>query len=318
MKTIPDTDLTVSAICLGSTHIGVMDQPYELLDAYLDMGGNFIDTAWVYANWLPGERHSSEKTIGRWLKAHNIPRDKVVIGTKGAHPEMETMHIPRVTPDDIRLDVQTSLANLQVDAIDLYYLHRDDETKPLEPIIDALEDEVKAGNIRYYGCSNWKASRIKAANAYAKSAGYTGFVADQPLWSMAQVNPEAISDPTLVALDDDLYAYHVESDMAIIPYSSQAKGYYTKWAALGLENLPDDLRAQYDNAVTRKRYDIAQEIMQRTGYTINQIALAFLIQQPVTTIPVVGCKNLDHLTASMSALDVTLSDEDFSRLQAAK
>ena len=120
MKTIPDTDLTVSAICLGSTHIGVMDQPYELLDAYLDMGGNFIDTAWVYANWLPGERHSSEKTIGRWLKAHNIPRDKVVIGTKGAHPEMETMHIPRVTPDDIRLDVQTSLANLQVDAIDLY------------------------------------------------------------------------------------------------------------------------------------------------------------------------------------------------------
>ena len=317
MKTIPNTDLTVSAICLGSTHIGVMDQPYDLLDAYLDQGGNFIDTAWVYANWLPGERHSSEKTIGRWMKAHNIARDAVVIATKGAHPEMETMYMPRVTPADIKLDVQTSLSNLQLDTIDLYYLHRDDESQPVEPIIDALEAEVKTGNIRYYGCSNWQVERIKAANDYAKSAGYTGFVANQPLWSMAKINADAITDPTLVALDDDMYAYHQQTGMALLPYSSQAKGYYSKWATLGLENLPEDLRAQYDNDVTRQRYAIAQQIIRRTGYTINQIALAFLMQQPVTTIPIVGCKTLEHLAASMSALDVTLSDMDFSRLQSA-
>ena len=315
LKNIPNTELHVSPISLGTADIATLENPYELLSAYLDMGGNFIDTAWVYANWLPGERHSSEKTIGRWLKVAQIPRDKVVIATKGAHPEMESMNVPRVTPEHIVTDITTSLSNLRINTIDLYWLHRDDVTQPVEPIIDALENQVQAGTIRYYACSNWKVERIKAANDYAAASGYQGFVANQPMWSMAKINPEAITDPTLVIMDDALYAYHQQTGMAVIPFSSQAKGYYTKLAEVGIEGMSPKLLAQYDNPTTRRRYDAARKIAKRTGFTLNQIALAYLMQQPFTTIPIVGCKNLRHLEDSMSTLEVHLSDKDFAQLQ---
>lgn len=316
LKNIPNTNLNVSAISLGTAEIATLDNAYQLLDAYLDRGGNFIDTALVYANWLPGEHSSSEKTIGRWLSTHKIPRDRVIIATKGAHPKLTSMDVSRVTPEDIAQDINDSLLHLRIDTIDLYWLHRDNPTQPIAPIINALEGQVQAGKIRYYACSNWSLARIQAANDYASRAGYRGFVANQPMWSMAQINLSSISDPTLVLMDDELYAYHKATGMAVIPFSSQAKGYYSKLADMGYAAMNPKLLAQYDNASTRQRFDIAQQIAQRTGYTLNQIALAYLMQQPVTTIPIVGCKTLDHLEASMSALDVTLSEADFELLTA--
>src|SRR5690606_5551050 len=92
---------------------------------------------------------------------------------------------------------------------------------------------------------------------------------------------------------------------AVVPYSAQAKGYFTKLGKLGYESMPSKLLAQYDNPTTRRRYEQAKQIVQQSGYTLNQIALAFLIQQPFVTIPIIGCKTLDHLEASMSALEVT-------------
>ena len=96
---IPGTNLQPSSICLGSVSLGStldQEQSFALLDAYLEQGGSFIDTASVYSNWLPIERNSSEKTIGRWLHARGV-RDRVVLGTKGAHPELSSMHIPRMS-----------------------------------------------------------------------------------------------------------------------------------------------------------------------------------------------------------------------------
>ena len=96
---IPDTTLNVAAICMGTTSIGStidQQQSADLLDLYAEHGGNFIDTASVYANWLPGEKHQSEKTVGRWLAERRL-RDRIILATKGAHPEMATMHVPRMS-----------------------------------------------------------------------------------------------------------------------------------------------------------------------------------------------------------------------------
>lgn len=314
MKIIPRTALEVSALCLGTADLAQLEAPYAMLDAYLDKGGNFIDTAQVYSDWLPGERSSSEKTIGRWMKAHHIPRDRVIIATKGAHPDMATMHIPRMSPTEIEHDLNNSLTHLQIDTIDMYWLHRDAPNLPVNGILDTLEAQVKAGKIRYYGCSNWSAARIQAVNDYAQAAGITGFVANQPLWSMAQLNPATIADPTINYMDDAMYAYHQQTGLAAMPFTSQAKGYFSKLAAVGKQAVNPKLLAQYDNPVTQRRFEAAQQISERTGYPLSQIALAYLMQQPFTTIPIVGCKNLDQLEDSMSAIDVTLSAEDLALL----
>jgi aryl-alcohol dehydrogenase-like predicted oxidoreductase len=314
LKIIPRTTLEVSAICLGTADLAQLQDPYAMLDAYLANGGNFIDTAHVYSNWLPGERSSSEKTIGRWLKAHGIPRDSVVIATKGAHPDLATMNIPRMSPAEIEQDLNESLSHLQIDTIDLYWLHRDGVNHPVSTIIDALEAQVKAGKIRYYGCSNWSAARIKEANEYAQAAGHTGFVANQPLWSLAKINPATITDPTITYMDDAMYAYHKETGLTALPFTSQAQGYFSKMAAVGSQGMSPKLLAQYDNPTTQRRFEAAQDIASRTGYSLSQIALAYLMQQPFTTIPIVGCKNRAQLEDSLSAIGVALSTEDFNRL----
>ncbi len=200
---LPDTLLSVSPICLGTSEFGTVvaeAEAFRLLDIFAESGGNFLDTALVYANWIPGELSISEKTLGRWLKARRN-RDRVVIATKGAHPELSSMHIPRLSPDDIARDVDASLLNLQVERIDLYYLHRDDSLRPVGEIMEALHTQVAAGKLRYFACSNWCADRIREAQAYAELHDFQGFVADQMLWNLGVVDAEVMAEQGIVVMD---------------------------------------------------------------------------------------------------------------------
>ena len=306
---IPQTDLAPSAICLGSSHFGngiAQADAEQLLDAYVACGGNFIDTAAVYANWLPGERNSSEKTIGRWL-ARGGQRSRIVLATKGAHPELATMRIARMSPAEIVDDLEASLRNLQTDWLDLYWLHRDDTTRPVAEIIDTLHGQVMAGKIRYFACSNWRAERIAAAQEYAAGRGITGFVANQMRWSLAAVDPKAVGDPTTVAMDEESYAYHQRTGLAAIPYSSQAGGYFQKLVAS--RDVYPNQQKQYDTAENHKRGVRLKELAQETGYSVSQIVLAYLTNQPFATIPIVGCRTVAQVEDSMAAGDVRLTVE---------
>ena len=156
-------DLHPSPICLGTADLGSAvnrSDSFALLDAYLDLGGNFLDTAKVYADWLPGERSTSEKLLGEWMRLRRN-RQRIVLATKGAHPDLATMHLPRLSRAEIEADLHASLRHLQTDIIDLYWLHRDDPARPVEDILATLQDAVRAGKIRYFGCSNWRVERIR-------------------------------------------------------------------------------------------------------------------------------------------------------------
>ena len=311
---IPQTDLAPSAICMGSSNFGNGIAPadaYALLDAYVTCGGNFIDTAAVYANWLPGEKNSSEKTIGRWL-AKSGQRSRIVLATKGAHPDLATMHISRMSPAEIVDDLNTSLGNLQTDWIDLYWLHRDDTARPVAEIIDTLHSQVVAGKIRYFGCSNWRVDRITAAQTYAAQKGITGFVGNQMRWSLAEIDPAAVDDPTTVAMDDETLAYHQRTGLAAIPYSSQAGGYFQKLAE-GRE-IGQNQQKVYGLAENRKRLARLQSLSQETGYSISQLVLGYLINQPFATIPIVGCRTVAQVEDSMRAADIRLTNEQMAWL----
>lgn len=226
-KNIPGTELTPSVICLGTSNFGEAvshDISIELMDRFLDRGGNFLDTAKVYSDWLPGERSRSEKLIGQWLRSRNN-RSRIVLATKGAHPELETMHIPRLSREDIKNDVEQSLRHLQTNYIDLYWLHRDDPQRQVEDIIVTMNILVQQGKIRYFGCSNWRSERIEAAQHYAVKIGMQGFAASQTKWSLASYSPG--NDPTTVTLDENELAYHERTGMPAIPYNSQASGFFS-------------------------------------------------------------------------------------------
>lgn len=321
MKTVslPKTDLAPSVLCLGGVALGSrLDEQasFALLDAFVDFGGNFIDTAKVYADWLPGERSVSEKTIGRWLRRRGY-RSRLIVSTKGAHPELASMHKPRLDRKEIDRDLTQSLRNLQVECIDLYWLHRDDPARPVAPIIDALQEQVAAGKIRYYGCSNWRAERIAAAQLYAQRRGWTGFVANQPMWSLAFVASQSLPDPTMTPMDADLLDLHCASSLPAIPYSSQANGFFARVAEHALATMNPAQRTLYETPENLRRAARVQQLAAETGLTITAVVLGYLRSQPFLTIPIVGCHTPEQLADSCRAAVTELTAKQIAFLEGA-
>lgn len=314
-REIQGTDLKPATICMGGLPFitGGTPDPFNLLNFYTELGGNFLDTANVYGKWLPDKANSSELTIGRWMKERRN-RSKMIVATKGGHPDLASMRISRLSRSEVAADLEESLKALQTDWIDLYWLHRDDETIPVAEILDYLNEFVAAGKIRYFGCSNWRPNRIREALNYTQNHRLNGFVGNQAMWSLASVNPNGLTDPTLVPMDDVAFQLHCETGLAAIPYSSQANGFFNKLATPGAV-LSENLRRTYDNEVNLGRLERIKRLSWELSLSITQILLGYLLSQPFTTIPVVGCRTVEQLRDSMQAADVILDESTISYLR---
>lgn len=303
---IPNTHLHVSVLCLGLANIGVKNTEKEgmaLLDAFLDAGGNFIDTARVYSNWIPGEVNRSERIIGDWLVSRGV-RDRVVVATKGGHPDLVDK-IPRLSFGEMETDLHGSLEKLQVDVIDLYYLHRDDPQRSVAELLDVLHAFQQAGKIRHYACSNWTPSRMQEAYNYAKAQGYSGFVANQMRWSVAGFLAKPPADKTMCAMDRETMDFHAQTGMAAIPYNSQGGGFFSK---LDVDSQSVEKSGSYTKG-NLKLYAYLKQVAQELGVAISQIVLAYFWAQPFVSVPIVGCRNLEQLNDSLLAVDCELSED---------
>jgi aryl-alcohol dehydrogenase-like predicted oxidoreductase len=320
-REIPGTGLSPTVICMGTAELGgsiSREDSFALLDIYVGQGGNFLDTANVYADWLGGEKSTSEKTLGLWMRdRHN--RDELVLATKGGHPLMESMHVSRLSPQEIVSDLEQSLTHLQTDYIDLYWLHRDDPERPVNEILETLNELKKSGKIRTFGCSNWSLARIDEAQRYAAEHGLEGFSTNQPLWNLAVPNLEAIGDPTLVIMDDNLRHFHKESGLTAIPFSSQANGFfsgrYTRNGQVDGQGKSGTVAAQYFNEANFDRLDRVNRLAAETGASSNQIALAYLLAQPFPVFPIIGGTKPDHVRDSCGAAAVCLSEAQAAWLE---
>ena len=316
--TLPGTTLSVTALCLGTAEFGAAiprADAFGLLDAYTAAGGTFIDTAKVYADWRPGARSIGEKTIGAWLRERG-KAGRVIVATKGAHPDLARMSLPRLAPRDIAADIEASLRNLGVNALDLWYLHRDDSGRPVGEILETLNAQVAAGRVRYFGCSNWRTERIAEAQAYAQAHGLQGFSANQMMWSLAAANPKALGDPTLVAMDAGMARLHAETGLAAVPYTSQAHGFFHKLEAGAILDAQAFRGGVYAGSLNQTRYARLLELRAQTGLSLTQLVLGYLISQPFPTVPVIGPASIAQLMDSLTAADVTLSPEEVAYLSA--
>lgn len=306
---IPSTDLDAAVLSLGTADFGGSidrETAFALLDAYAAAGGNFIDTASVYNDWIPGEHSRSEKLTGAWLNARSN-RESMVVATKGAHPALSSMDVPRLSPGEIRQDVEASLRNLGVERIDLFYLHRDDPGRPVEEILGALYELTQAGKLRYYACSNWTLARLTAAQEYAARSGLPGFKAVQNLWNLASVDPARVADKTLVVMNEALWEYHRQSGLAAIPFSAQANGIFQKLAAGQADKIRAQQAAVMLNPVTRRRFERVRALQAATGWSVTQIVLGYLMAQPFVTIPVIGPRSKDQLADSLTAAEIEMT-----------
>lgn len=316
--TILKTDLQVSRICFGTNRFGTIiteKEAFRLLDAFRESGGTFIDTAHVYANWIAGApKSASEKTIGRWLKKTGI-RQKMIIASKGGHPELATPQIGRLSKKELTKDIDETLSYLQTDFIDLFWLHRDDPTVPVSDIMERLNEKKKEGKIRYYGCSNWKVPRMEEAQNYCERHGMEGFVASQVMWSAAIPNKAALSDPErLVVFNKEEYSFHNRTKMTVIPYSSQANGFYSKLTRNGINGISETDRNAYFNEENLRRFNLLQQLALRYNVPIAEVVLSYLISQPILTIPVIGCRTIEQLEESVKAVRLTLAPEEIEAI----
>jgi aryl-alcohol dehydrogenase-like predicted oxidoreductase len=314
---LPKTDLRVAQIALGTGDLGAgipLPESLALLDAYVAAGGNFIDTAHVYSNWIPGTQSTSEKTIGQWMKERDN-RDKLVVATKGAHPELATMRVPRMSRADITQDITESLDYLQTETIDLYWLHRDAPSVPVGEIVDILDEQVEAGTIRYFGFSNWSVERMQAAMDYSQAHDRASFVANQPWWSLAELNDANRQDRTVIPMTPEMLEFHEDSGLAIVPFSSQARGFFSNLDAKGIEGVKADKRRLFENPTNLRRLDRVRDLAQRYHADIDAVVLAYLLHQPLTVVPIIGPKSVAQLQSSLKALDVPLTADDVIYLE---
>ena len=314
--TLTNTDLKVSRVCLGTGSLGKVvptDESFAIMDAFVERGGTFFDTGHYYANWLPGEKHTSEKTVGAWLRRIG-GKGNLVVATKGAHPEFERLDVPRVTPHDIVADLNSSLDLLCLDTIDLYWLHRDDPGQSVGPIMETLNEQINLGKIRFLGCSNWQPGRIREANAYAYDHQLRPFVASQIFWSLAVPNPTTVKWDQ-AAMDDEAEAFYPTAGMSVHAYTSQAKGFFSKANAGGVESLKPALRQAFENDQSVARLRRAQHLANQLGIPLSAIILAWVTSSPLHGVPLIGSLSIEYLEDSLADCDLDLTADQLEYLR---
>ncbi len=313
--------LSVPTIILGTADFGAavpQAEAFAMLDRYVASGGTMLDTAHVYGQWIPGGRSLSEELIGRWLRERGS-KESIQIATKGAHPLLDDgsgkMGPPRLAPEQIAQDLDESLEHLGLDTIDLYYLHRDDPSRPVESIMDTLQSLRLQGKLRFLGASNWRSDRLQAANAYARSCGFEGFVVCENQYNAALLNPEAGGDPTIATVSEEDLAFYAGAQVLLAAFTSQARGYFTKLHTLGAEGLSHLSRLMYDSPINRARLRAMEAISSETGYSITQITLGYLFGHGAAAI--IGPQRVEQLCDSLSAQDIMLSPDQLERIDQA-
>jgi aryl-alcohol dehydrogenase-like predicted oxidoreductase len=312
-----NTGLQVSRFCLGCMSYGqaktpgIINWPWTLseddsrpfIKRALELGVNFFDTANVYSN---GE---SEAVLGRAIRDF-ARRDELVIATKVNSPMRAGPNGRGLSRKAILLEVDRSLQRLGTDYIDLYIIHRFDYETPLEETLDALDDVVRAGKVRYLGASSMHAWQLMKAIGLQRANGWATFVSMQNYYNLLYREEER-----------EMLRLCLSEGVGVTPWSPLARGRLARpWS-----EEPQTARAKSDNFakilftktadIDKPVIDRANEVARERGVPPSQVALAWLFHKAAITSPIVGATKPHHLEDAVSALSVNLSDAEIGRLE---
>ena len=304
---LTNTDLKVSRINFGGNVLGWTlneKESFDILDAFVAAGFNFIDTADTYSWWVNGVGGQSETILGKWMKARNN-RDRLVIATKVGSQTNE--HPKDISKPHILQSVDESLQRLQTDYIDLYYTHFDDEVTPVEETLSAYDEIIKAGKVRYIGASNVSPERLIESFKAAEINNLPKYVALQPHYNlMERANYETIYKPIVE-----------KQDLAVFPYYSLASGFltgkYRSEADLGKSVRGGGLK-HYLNEKGFAVLNALDVIASKHNTQPATVALAWQLAQPSITASIVSATSKNQLQNLIDAPSLELDKEDLEIL----
>lgn len=313
MTKLGRTELQVTPLCFGGNIFGwTTDEQasFRVLDAYVEAGGNFIDTADVYSAWVAGHQGGESETIlGKWMhERHN--RQQMVIATKvgslpskGRSPDLSREHILHA--------VEASLRRLQSDYIDVYFAHRDDAETPLGETLGVFAELMQAGKVRVLGASNYNVARMREALQISKTNGYPRYEVQQPLYNMLARDQ----------YEGELQQLCIEEEVGVIPYSSLASGFLTGKYRQGAE-MPQTPRAgsvqqRYWNKTNFALLERIDKVARQHEATPAQVALAWLLTRPGITAPIASATTVEQTRELMGALTLKLDQSALDTLNEA-
>jgi aryl-alcohol dehydrogenase-like predicted oxidoreductase len=302
------SDLLVSPLCLGGNVFGWTageKESREVLDAFVDAGGNFIDTADVYSRWVPGHTGGeSESLIGRWMKERNL-RDRVVIATKVGLPMPQGEGLSRAY---VLRAVEDSLRRLQVERIDLLYAHRDDPRVPIEETVRAFEALVRAGKVRALGASNFSAARLGESLAFAQQEALPRYEVLQPDYNL--VHRSEFEGP--------LEELCRREGLSVAPYYGLAAGFltgkYQRGEAPPVSSRAEGVLKRHGNARGWAVLDAVRSVAIRHRAAPAQVALAWLLAQPTVVAPIASAVTAEQLRELLGFERLDLTQEDLTAL----
>jgi predicted dehydrogenase/aryl-alcohol dehydrogenase-like predicted oxidoreductase len=296
--TIPGVDKQLSRLVMGCDNQMNLAHASAMFDAFYEIGGTTFDTAYIYGGGY------IEKLVGQWVRNRGVREDIVMI-TKGAHT-------PHCDPESITRQLEESLERQGTDYADLYMMHRDNPDIPVGEFVDVMDEHLRAGRIRAYGGSNWTPARVDEANAYAKANGRTGFTILSNHFGLA----EALDVPwagCVHATDPDSKAWLEERGIALLPWSSQARGFFTGRARPEDRSDAELVRCYYSDE-NFERLSRAEELGAERGVPATAIALAFVLHQDFPTFPLFGPRSIGEMRSSTLGLGVELSEAEMAWL----
>ena len=299
MITIPETDLVVHELCLGTNVFGWSAderQSHAVLDAYAAHGGNFVDTADMYSAWKEGNiGGESETIIGNWMKKQGN-RNQMVVATKVA--KLPTR--PGLSPDNIAAACNDSLKRLQTDHIDIYYAHHDDPTIPLEDVLGAFAQLIADGKVRYIAASQYTGARLQEALDLSAKHNLPSYIALQDQYNLVSRNPfETEQQPVLAA-----------NGISAIPFYGLARGFLSGKYREGkvVESVRADGVKEFATPKGYRILSLMDEIAAAHKSSVAAVSLAWLRSNPQLSTPIASARTVEQLEEIVQVIDLTLDE----------
>lgn len=317
-RTLGRTGLRVSELCLGTMTFrwtSTEAESYAVMDAAFAAGINFFDTADVYSRWAPGNPGGvAEEIIGKWMKRRGIPRDQIIIATKVRGRMWDGPDGEGLSRKHIARAVEDSLRRLQIEQIDLYQSHAPDEHTPQEETLRAFDELARQGKVRYIGCSNFTADKLRDALDTSARANVAPYDTLQPHYNLIWRGE----------FEAELEALCERENLGVIPYSPLQGGFLTgKYKRL--EPMPANARGANNERVQKwmqderalHLLDILEQTSRERGEPMTVTALAWMLTKPVVSSAIIGANNVTQLNESLAAAGKTLNERERQTLDSA-
>ena len=296
--TLPGLDKKLSRLVMGCDNQPDLSHASAIFDHFYSLGGNAFDTGYIYG----GGRH--ERLLGQWMANRGV-RENVVVIVKGAHS-------PHCDPESLTSQLLESLERQQSEYADIYLMHRDNQDIPVGEFVDVLDEHHRAGRVKICGGSNWTRERFEEANTYARANGKQGFTVLSNHFGLAEAYDVPWAGCEHVT-DAASKQWLIEAQIPLLPWSSQARGFFARPAKPDDLSDPELVRCYYsdDNFERLRR---AEKLGTEMGVPATAIALAFVLSQPFPTFPLFGPRSIAETRSSMQGLGIELTEDQVAWL----